>query len=68
MQGGGAECMVMALSRLTYIVHHAGKKNLCADYLSRQPVMPATSDEDVNTEVQIAQISCKISSMVSAML
>jgi len=32
------------------IVHHAGKKNLCADCLSRQPVMPAPSNGDVNTD------------------
>jgi len=52
----------------TDIVHRAGKKNLCADCLSRQPVMPAPSDEDVNTEVQIAQISYKTLSTVGAML
>ena len=39
------------------IIHRAGKKNLHADCLSRQPVMPAPPDEDANTEVQVAQIS-----------
>ena len=39
------------------IIHHAGKKNLHADCLSRQPVIPAPPDEDANIEVQIAQIS-----------
>ena len=57
-------------SGIKYIdkVHCAGKKNLCADCLSRQPFMPALSDKDVDTEVQIAQISCKIPSTVGAML
>ena len=39
------------------IIHHAGKRNLHADCLSRQPVMPAPPDEEANIEVQVAQIS-----------
>jgi len=50
------------------IVHYAGKRNPHADCLSRQPVMPAPLDEDANTDVQIAQISCTTLSTVGAML
>ena len=50
------------------IVHRAGKKNPHADCLSNQPVMPAPPDEDANTDVQIAQISCTTPSTVDAML
>ena len=39
------------------IIHHAGKKNLHADCLSRQPVIPAPPEEDADTELQVAQIS-----------
>ena len=39
------------------IIHHAGKRNLHADCLSRQPVMPVLPDEEANIEVQVAQIS-----------
>ena len=50
------------------IVHHAGRKNLHANCLSRQPVMPAPSDEDANTEVQIALISCEPLRTVESLL
>ena len=39
------------------IVHRAGKENLHADALSRQPVMPAPTDEDSAIEVQVAKVS-----------
>ena len=39
------------------IVHRAGKENRHADALSRQPVLPAPSEDDRSKEVQIAQIS-----------
>ena len=39
------------------IIHRAGKKNLHADCLSRQPVIPAPPEEDADTEFQVAQIS-----------
>lgn len=42
------------------IIHRSGKKNLHADCLSRQPVMLAPCNEDANTEMQIAQISIKL--------
>ena len=35
------------------------KENRHADCLSHQPVMPASPDDDANTEVQIAKISSK---------
>ena len=52
----------------TDIVHRSGRKNLHADCLSRQPVMPIPSDEDSNTEVQIAQISCEASDTIDTLL
>ena len=60
--------MAVASNTLTYIVHRSGKKNLHADCLSRQPVMPIPSDEDSNTEVQIVQISCEASGTIDTML
>ena len=39
------------------MIHRSGKNNRHTDYLSHQPVMPASPDDDANTEVQIAKIS-----------
>ena len=50
------------------IVRRSGKMNLHADCLSRQPVMTIPSDEDSNTEVQIAQISCEASDTIDTLL
>ena len=41
------------------IIHRSGKNNLHVDCLSRQPVMPAPPEEDINVEVQIGMISCE---------
>ena len=49
--------MVVVYIGEVHIVYRAGKENLHADALSRQPVMPAPTDEDSALEVQIAKIS-----------
>ena len=42
------------------IVHRAGRNNLHVDALSRQPVLPAITDAEVDSEVQVAQISVNV--------
>ena len=39
------------------VKHRAGKNNLHVDALSWQPILPATTDAEVDSEVQVAQIS-----------
>ena len=39
---------------------HCSSKNCNVDCLSSQPVMPATTDEEATTKVQIVQVSCEV--------
>ena len=59
--------VVWAVTHFRYYLY-GRKKNPHTDCLSRQPVMPAPPDEDANTDVQIAQISCTTPSTVDGML
>ena len=51
------------------IVHRAGRENRHADALSRQPILPAPTEEDSALEVQVAKIaSIKVPDMLSQLL